>query len=51
MRSMIVNVTAAAGVAGAVDSSLVNRHQESANLVYAFAGSNTTPAPPSPRQR
>jgi hypothetical protein len=46
MRSAIVNVTAATGVSGAVDSSLVNRHQESANLVYAFAGSNTTTGTP-----
>jgi parallel beta helix pectate lyase-like protein len=45
-RSMIVNVTAAPGVSGAVDSSLVSRHQESANLVYAFAGSNTTTGTP-----
>ena len=30
------------GVSGAVDSSLLNRHQESANLVYAFSGFNTT---------
>src|SRR4026209_2023149 len=30
------------GVSGAVDSSLRNHHQESANLVYAFAGFNTT---------
>lgn len=28
-------------VSGAVDSSLLDRHQESANLVYAFAGFNT----------
>jgi hypothetical protein len=43
---MMVDVTAGAGVAGAVDSGLVNRHQESANLVYAFAGSNTTTGTP-----
>jgi hypothetical protein len=42
-----VNVTGgAAGVGGAVDSSLLNRHQESANLVYAFAGFNTTAGTP-----
>ena len=43
-RSATVNVTGGAGtgVNGAVDSSLLNRHQESANLVYAFAGFNTT---------
>jgi hypothetical protein len=29
-----------------VDSSLVNRHQESANLVYAFTGFNTTSGTP-----
>jgi hypothetical protein len=29
-----------------VDSSLLNRHQESANLVYAFAGLNTTTGTP-----
>jgi hypothetical protein len=29
-------------VNGAVDSSLLSRHQESANLVYAFAGFNNT---------
>jgi hypothetical protein len=47
-RSATVNVTGAAGtgVNGAVDSSLVNRHQESANLVYAFAGFNTTSGTP-----
>jgi hypothetical protein len=33
---------AGARVTGAVDSSLVNRHRESANLVYAFAGFDTT---------
>jgi hypothetical protein len=33
-------------VNGAVDSSLLNRHQESANLVYAFAGFNTTSGSP-----
>jgi len=32
-------------VSGAVDSSLLNRHQESANLVYAFAGSTTSGTP------
>jgi len=42
-----VNVTAAtAGVSGAVDSSLRDRHQESGNLVYAFAGFNTTSGTP-----
>jgi hypothetical protein len=43
-----VNVTAGGGtgVSGAVDSSLVSRHQESANLVYAFAGFNTTVGTP-----
>ena len=46
-RSMTVNVTGGAGTAsGAVDSSLLDRHQESANLVYAFAGSNTTSGVP-----
>ena len=46
-RSATVNVTGgAAGVSGAVDSSLVNRHQESANLVYAFSGFNTTSGTP-----
>jgi hypothetical protein len=30
------------GVNGAVDSSLLDRHRESANRVYAFAGFNTT---------
>jgi hypothetical protein len=33
-------------VSGAVDSSLLNRHQESANLVYAFAGFGTTSGTP-----
>jgi hypothetical protein len=33
-------------VSGAVDSSLRSRHQESANLVYAFAGFNTTSGTP-----
>jgi hypothetical protein len=33
---------AGTGVNGAVDSSLLNRHLESANRVYAFAGFNTT---------
>jgi hypothetical protein len=43
-----VNVTggAGAGVNGAVDSSLLNRHQESANLVHVFAGFNTTVGTP-----
>jgi hypothetical protein len=43
-RSTIVNVTGGGGISviGTVDSSLLDRHQESANLVYAFAGSNTT---------
>jgi len=40
-RSATVNVSGT-GVNGAVDSSLLSRHQESANLVYAFAGFNTT---------
>ena len=45
-RSASVSVTGAGGtgVSGAVDSSLRNRHQESANLVYAFAGF-ITPSP------
>jgi len=44
---MTVNVTAAgSGVSGAVDSSLRDRHQESGNLVYAFAGFNTTSGTP-----
>ncbi|HEV8106585.1 MAG TPA: hypothetical protein VGP97_03615, partial [Burkholderiales bacterium] len=33
-------------MSGAVDSSLRDRHQESANLVYAFAGFNTTSGSP-----
>jgi hypothetical protein len=33
-------------VNGAVDSSLLNRHQESANLMYAFAGFDTTAGTP-----
>lgn len=33
---------AGTNVSGTVDSSLLNRHQESANLVYVFAGFNTT---------
>ncbi len=41
-RSTTVNVTGGTGVNGTVDSGLVNRHQESANLVYAFTGFNTT---------
>ena len=42
-RSATVTVGAAGtGANGAVDSSLLNRHQESANLVYAFAGFDTT---------
>ena len=43
-RSTTVNVTGAAGtgVNGTVDSSLLNRHQESANLVHVFAGFNST---------
>jgi hypothetical protein len=47
-RSATVNVTGAAGtgVNGAVDSSLLNRHQESTNVVYAFAGFNTTSGTP-----
>lgn len=47
-RSATVTVTGGgtAGVSGAVDSSLVNRHQESANLVYAFGGFNTTTGSP-----
>ena len=46
-RAVTVSVTpAGTGVSGAVDSSLVNRHQESANLVYAFGGFNTTTGNP-----
>lgn len=46
-RSVTVSVTAAGtGVSGAVDSSLLSRHQESANLVYAFGGFNTTSGAP-----
>jgi hypothetical protein len=46
-RSATVNVTGgSAGVSGAVDSSLRARHQESANLVYAFAGLNSTSGTP-----
>ena len=47
-RSATVTVTGggAAGVSGAVDSSLLNRHQESANLVYAFSGFNITTGSP-----
>ena len=42
-----MNVTAvAAGVSGAVDSSLRDRHQESGNLVYAFPGFNNTSGSP-----
>ena len=43
-RNATVIVTGAAGIGvnGAVDSSLLNRHQESANFVYAFDGFNTT---------
>jgi len=43
-RSVTVNVTGGGGggVIGAVDSSLLDRHNESANRVYVFAGSNTT---------
>jgi len=46
--SATVTVTGApgTGVNGAVDSSLLNRHQESANLVYAFAGFNSTSGTP-----
>jgi hypothetical protein len=33
-------------VSGAVDSSLLDRHQDSLNLVYAFAGFNTTTGTP-----
>jgi hypothetical protein len=33
-------------VTGAVDSSLLDRHQESANVVYAFAGFDTTSGTP-----
>lgn len=37
---------ASAGVSGTVDSSMIDRHQESANRVYAFAGfGNTAGAP------
>jgi hypothetical protein len=46
-RSATVNLTGgSAGVSGAVDSSLRDRHQESGNLVYAFAGFNTTSGTP-----
>lgn len=47
-RSVTVTVTGApgSGVSGAVDSSLRARHQESANLVYAFTGFNTTSGSP-----
>ena len=45
-RSATVNIAGTAGVSGAVDSSLLNRHQESANLVYAFAGFNSTSGTP-----
>jgi len=46
-RSATVTVTAAAGtVNGMVDSSLLDRHQESANRVYAFAGFSTTSGTP-----
>lgn len=45
-RAVTVNVTGTAGVSGTVDSSLLNRHQESANLVYAFPGFNTTSGTP-----
>jgi hypothetical protein len=43
-----VNVTSAGGtgVSGTVDSSLLNRHLASANLVYAFSGFNTTSGTP-----
>jgi hypothetical protein len=43
-RSTTVNVTGGGGTgaSGMVDSSLLDRHQESANLAYAFAGFNTT---------
>jgi hypothetical protein len=43
-RSATVNVTGGGGaeVSGGVDSSLLDRHNESANQVYAFAGFNTT---------
>jgi hypothetical protein len=42
---MTVNIAGATGVSGAVDSSLRDRHQESNNLVYAFAGNTTTGTP------
>jgi len=46
-RSVTVNVVAAGtGVNGTVDSSLLDRHQESVNFVYAFTGSNTTTGTP-----
>lgn len=46
-RSVTVSVTSGGtGVSGAVDSSLLNRHQESANLVFAFGGFNTTTGSP-----
>ena len=37
---------AASGVSGTVDSSLLDRHEERANLVYAFAGAGTTSGAP-----
>lgn len=47
-RSVIVTApgTAGPGVSGTVDSSLLSRHQESANRVFAFTGFSTTSGPP-----
>jgi hypothetical protein len=41
-----VAYTTPAGLSGAVDSSLLARHQESANLIYVFAGFGTTSGTP-----
>ncbi|MCG3190502.1 MAG: hypothetical protein LKCHEGNO_03235 [Burkholderiaceae bacterium] len=48
-QSVTVTVTVpggSAGVSGAVDSSLLDRHQDSANRVYVFAGFNITTGTP-----
>lgn len=48
-RSVTVTVTVPGGsdgVSGAVDSSLLDRHQDGANRVYAFAGFNNTTGTP-----
>jgi hypothetical protein len=47
-RTMTVTVTGGTGTGagGAVDSSLVNRHEDTLNLAYAFAGFNTTTGSP-----